>query len=142
MTAPRRTFASARDAYLHARAHGPSDDTRAVACGEAEYGYLYARYVDQGPRDDTRAAAFQDPLYAYLYSWDVDGEEPVYLGMAGVWPARIMRSVGVVRIGCQVRTVEDWAANWKQIAKDNGLDVTEEEAEALLTAAPRGMETP
>jgi len=41
----------------------------------------------------------------------------------------------VVRVGCEVRSAATWLAEWREIAERHGVNVTEEEVEALLAAA-------
>jgi len=113
----------------------PRDDTRAAACASPHYAYYYARYVDECPRDDTRQAACGDPLAAYDYARDVDGRKPVRLGKVGVYEVTYL--AGVVNVGCQYRTVDDWAENWRTYAEAEGLGLepTPADVEALLEAA-------
>jgi hypothetical protein len=124
-------------AYAYARDvdKAPRDDTRAAACRDPYWAYAYALDVDKAPRDDTRAAARHDPDYAYVYACDVDGRKPVRLGKVGVYEVTYL--AGVVNVGCQYHTVEDWAENWRTYAEAEGLGLepTPADVEALLEAA-------
>ena len=134
-----RAAACASPGYAHLYAlnvdRRPRDDTRAAACASPHYAYAYARYVDECPRDDTRQAACGDPLAAYDYARDVDGRKPVRLGKVGVYEVTYL--AGVVNVGCQYHTVEDWAENWRTYAEAEGLGLepTPADVEALLEAA-------
>ena len=114
---------------------GPRDDTRAAACASPGYAYYYARDVDKAPRDDTRQAACASPAdaYAYRYARYVDGRKPVRLGEVSGYEVTYL--AGAVNVGCQYRTVDDWAENWRTYAADDGLEPAPADVEALLEAA-------
>ena len=61
------------EAYEYAKKHGPSDETREIACKKPRYAFLYARDVDKCPREDTRNAACKESKWAYWYVKEVDG---------------------------------------------------------------------
>ena len=67
-----------REAYLYAKKHGSSEETRKIACREALIAFLYAYHVDKCPRDDTRKAICSHPNlkwsaeYAFYYARDID----------------------------------------------------------------------
>lgn len=45
-----------------------------------------------------------------------------------LWP-------GVVGSGCQQHSVEYWAANWRTIASEHGVSITQEQADTVLAWA-------
>ena len=63
---------NSKKAYEFALVHGPSKDTREIACEDSKYAYWYARDIDKCSRDDTREATYKDPYYAHLYARDID----------------------------------------------------------------------
>ena len=71
--------------------------------------------------------------YGYGYGYG----DPI--GEIAGFAAEVVAQWGVVKIGCQVRTVACWRAEWRQAAAGEGVDVAEEEIEALLTKAEAAM---
>ena len=50
----------------------PREDTREAACKESYNAFYYALLIDKCPRDNTREAACKDSLYAYCYALEID----------------------------------------------------------------------
>ena len=44
---------------------------------------------------------------------------------------------GILAIGCQVRSITDWKANWRSIAKTNGVEISKEDVHNLLKSIDR-----
>ena len=65
-------FLAPWDAFDYAFKHGPSEETREVACIDPFNAYSYAYYVDKCPREDTRKAACRNTQWTYYYARDID----------------------------------------------------------------------
>ena len=63
---------TSKEAYKHAKEHGPSEETRKIACENPRCAYYYAREVDKCPRDDMREAVCKNSYWAYWYAYDID----------------------------------------------------------------------
>jgi len=61
-----------KEAYEHAEKHGPSEETRKIACKDLCFAFWYAKCIDECPREDTREAACKDSYCAYEYARDID----------------------------------------------------------------------
>ena len=137
--------AACRDSYWAVRYardvdQGPHEDTRAAARRDPEEAYRYAWYVDRGAHDDTREAACGDPKWGYYYAVVLDSEEPITLGAIEAFSVKIVRSVGVISVGCKFHTLAEWAARWGEIAYERKIEVSEEEAQTLIEAATSALE--
>jgi hypothetical protein len=51
----------------------------------------------------------------------------------GPWP--------VVRVGCEVHTLERWRERWREIADEQNVTITAEQVERLLAAAEQELST-
>jgi hypothetical protein len=54
------------------------------------------------------------------------------IGKLRVDEIEIIREFGVLRIGCQVRTIADWRKNWREIAEANEVEITANEVAELI----------
>jgi hypothetical protein len=59
------------------------------------------------------------------------------IGRVGPHQARVTATPWgpVIRVGCQVRTLAEWRAEWRALAGAEDLNVSETEAEVLFAAA-------
>jgi hypothetical protein len=46
----------------------------------------------------------------------------------------------VVKVDCQVHTIEEWRERWAEIAKDEGVEVSAEQVAQILDAARAARE--
>ena len=56
------------------------------------------------------------------------------------WDVRLMMPWRVVRVGCQVHTIEHWRAHWREIDECEGVAVGEALAEQVMAAVMRRIE--
>jgi hypothetical protein len=94
-----------------------------VCCGtNGGYGGYGDGYGDGGGYGDGDGDG-----YGYGYG---GGDE--IIGELRDYEIEIIRTFGVLRIGCQTRTIADWRNNWRAIAEDHDVDITANEVAELI----------
>ena len=53
-------------------------------------------------------------------------------GHIGEYPVCVVRQWRLVRVGCQVHTLDEWRTQWRTIAQTHGIRISSEEAQACL----------
>lgn len=69
---------------------------------------------------------------------DVDGTGYA-IGKIEGFVIRLIKPFGVVVVGCQARTIADWMANWKHVASENGVYVSDSQIAELSTTIDKLM---
>lgn len=75
--------------------------------------------------------------YGYGYRYGYGGG--VSLGEIESYEVLVLAPFQLVKIGCEMHSTSEWSKQWREIARNNNVEVSHQKATALLRAARRAV---